>query len=60
MVKPEQQGTAEGPLVAALQGANAGSLAVSLDYVAEVAEEVFLAQGFRPEHTLRWMRLALD
>jgi len=61
MVRPEQRGTAESPLVAAaLQSANAGGLAVSLDYEAEVAEEVFLAQGFRAEHTLRWMRLALD
>jgi ribosomal protein S18 acetylase RimI-like enzyme len=61
MVTPANRGSIESSLLAAtLQAANAEHTAMSLDYEMGVADDDLLGMGFRPEHTLTWMRLRFE
>jgi ribosomal protein S18 acetylase RimI-like enzyme len=61
MVTPPKRGSIEGQLLAAaMQGANAERVAMSLDYEMGIADESLSAMGFRSEHSLTWMRIRFD
>lgn len=61
MVPPARRGSLEGALLSAvMEGGNAEQVAMSLDYEMGIANESLLEMGFRPEHSLTWMRLRLD
>jgi ribosomal-protein-alanine N-acetyltransferase len=61
MVAPGKRGSLEGSLVrASLEGADAGRVAMSLDYEMGEADDSLLEMGFRAEHSLTWMRMRFD
>jgi ribosomal protein S18 acetylase RimI-like enzyme len=61
MITPARRGSIENSMVtAAMDGANAEQVAMSLDYETGIAVEGLLALGFRPEPGLTWMRIRLD
>jgi ribosomal protein S18 acetylase RimI-like enzyme len=60
MVDPQRRGSIEADLIAAaVEGVHAGQVAMTLDYEFGLADDILSGMGFRPEHSLTWMRVRL-